>query len=197
MPIDAFLFGGRRATVVPLVTEAFDWEHGVFLGATMSVEKTAAADGDRRRAPLRPDGDAAVLRLQHGRLLRPLAEGRRSATGAKLPKIFLVNWFRKDDEGNFVWPGFGENIRVLEWIFRRTEGQGEAVDTPIGLVPAEGEIDIEGTTVSPDDMRLLLEVEPEAVKAQLPQVEEHLARFGDRLPDSLQSQLEALKERLG
>jgi phosphoenolpyruvate carboxykinase (GTP) len=117
--------------------------------------------------------------------------------GAKLPKVFLVNWFRKDDEGNFVWPGFGDNIRVLEWIFRRTEGEGEAVDTPIGGVPAEGEIDIQGANVNPDDMRLLLEVDPEAVKAQLPQVEEHLARFGDGLPDALRSQLEALKQRMG
>jgi phosphoenolpyruvate carboxykinase (GTP) len=116
--------------------------------------------------------------------------------GAKLPKIFLVNWFRKNDDGNFAWPGFGENIRVLEWVFRRVDGEGKVVDTPIGRVPAEGEIDIEGTSLSEEDMRLLLEVDPEAVKEQLPQVEEHLARFGDRLPDDLQGQLETLKERL-
>ena len=133
VPIGAFLFGGRRATVVPLVTEAFDWEHGVFLGATMSVETTAAAAGDGRRAAPRPDGDAAVLRLQHGRLLRALAGDRRERDAAKLPKIFRVNWFRKDDDGQFLWPGFGENIRVLEWIFRRCDGEGEAVETPIGL----------------------------------------------------------------
>ena len=196
VPIDAFLFGGRRATVVPLVTEAFDWEHGVFLGATMSVEKTAAADG--KVGELRFDPMAMLpfcgynMADYFGHWLK-VAERE----GATLPKVFLVNWFRKDDEGNFVWPGFGDNIRVLEWVFRRCEGQGEAVETAIGRVPAEGEIDIEGTTVSADDMKVLLEVDPEAVKSQLPQVEEHLARFGDRLPAPLQAQLEALKERLG
>jgi phosphoenolpyruvate carboxykinase (GTP) len=196
VPIDAFLFGGRRATVVPLVTEAFDWEHGVFLGATMSVEKTAAADG--KVGELRFDPMAMLpfcgynMADYFGHWLE-VAERE----GANLPKVFLVNWFRKDDEGNFVWPGFGDNIRVLEWIFRRCDGEGEAVDTPIGRVPAQGEIDAEGTKVSADDMRLLLEVDPEAVESQLPQVEEHLARFGDRLPDQLQAQLEALKQRLG
>jgi phosphoenolpyruvate carboxykinase (GTP) len=124
-----------------------------------------------------------------------LKTGRRE--GAELPKVFLVNWFRKDADGEFVWPGFGDNIRVLEWVFRRCDGEGEAVDSPIGRVPAQGEIDIEGTSLDADDMRLLLEVDPEGVKAQLPQLEEHLARFGDRLPDELQSQLEALKNRLG
>jgi phosphoenolpyruvate carboxykinase (GTP) len=126
-----------------------------------------------------------------------LASGRRE--GARLPKVFLVNWFRKDDEGNFVWPGFGENIRVLEWVFRRCEGEGEGetVDTPIGRVPAEGQIDIDGTALSEEDMRLLLEVDPDAVRSQLPQVEEHLARFGDRLPKEIGEQLEALKRRLG
>jgi phosphoenolpyruvate carboxykinase (GTP) len=117
--------------------------------------------------------------------------------GAKLPKIFLVNWFRRDDDGNFVWPGFGENIRVLEWIFRRCDGESEADETPIGRVPAEGEINIDGTSLSAEDMRLLLEVDPEAARAQLPQVEEHLARFGDRLPNQIQEQLDALKKRLG
>jgi phosphoenolpyruvate carboxykinase (GTP) len=196
VPIDAFLFGGRRATVVPLVTEAFDWEHGVFLGATMSVEKTAAAAG--KVGELRFDPMAMLpfcgynMADYFGHWL-----GIAEREGAKLPKIFLVNWFRKDSDGDFVWPGFGDNIRVLEWIFRRVDGEGEAIDTAIGRVPAEGEIDVDGTSVTEDDMRLLLEVDPEAVKAQLPQVEEHLARFGDRLPDQLQAQLEALKERLG
>jgi phosphoenolpyruvate carboxykinase (GTP) len=196
VPIDAFLFGGRRATVVPLVTEAFDWKHGVFLGATMSVETTAAAAG--QVGELRFDPMAMLpfcgynMADYFGHWLKT---GRRE--GAQLPKVFLVNWFRKDADGEFVWPGFGDNIRVLEWVFRRCDGEGEAVDSPIGLVPAQGEIDIEGTSLDEDDMRLLLEVDPEGVKAQLPQLEEHLARFGGRLPDELQSQLEALKKRLG
>src|ERR671931_2237084 len=176
VPISAFLFGGRRATVVPLVTEAFDWEHGVFLGATMSVETTAAAAGEVGKLRFDP---MAMLPFCGYNMADYFGHWLRTAErdGAKLPRIFLVNWFRKDDEGNFVWPGFGDNIRVLELIFRRVDGEGEVVDTPIGRVPAEGEIDIDGTTVSPDAMRLLLDVDPDAVKAQLPQVEEHLARF--------------------
>ena len=163
VPIDAFLFGGRRATVVPLVTEAFDWEHGVFLGATMSVEKTAAADG--KVGELRFDPMAMLpfcgynMADYFGHWLK-IAERE----GGNLPKVFLVNWFRKDDDGNFVWPGFGDNIRLLEWIFRRCDGESAAEETPIGRVPAAGEINIEGTSLSAEDMRLLLEVDPEAVK---------------------------------
>jgi len=196
VPIDAFLFGGRRATVVPLVTEAFDWEHGVFLGATMSVEKTAAAEG--AVGELRFDPMAMLPFCGYNMadyFAHWLKVGGRE--GAKLPRIFLVNWFRKDDDGNFIWPGFGENIRVLEWVFRRCGDEGETVETPIGLVPAEGEIDIEGANVGAEEMKTLLTVDPDAVKEQLPQVEEHLARFGDDLPDALSSQLEALKSRLG
>ena len=135
VPIDAFLFGGRRATVVPLVTEAFDWEHGVFLGATMSLGDDRGRRRRGRQAALRPDGDAAVLRLQHGRLLRPLARRSAREHADQMPRIFVVNWFRKDDDGKFLWPGFGENSRVLEWVFRRCDGEGETVETPIGLVP--------------------------------------------------------------
>jgi len=196
VPIDAFLFGGRRATVVPLVTEALDWEHGVFQGATMSVETTAAAAG--KVGELRFDPMAMLPFCGYNMadyFGHWLEVGRRK--GAKLPKIFLVNWFRKDDDGKFVWPGFGENIRVLEWIFRRCDGDGEAVETPIGLVPAEGEINTDGIDVSDEDMKLLLTVDPEAVKDQLPQVVEHLARFGDRLPKEIDAQLDALKQRLG
>jgi len=196
VPIDAFLFGGRRATVVPLVTEALDWEHGVFQGATMSVETTAAAAG--KVGELRFDPMAMLPFCGYNMadyFGHWLEVGRRK--GAKLPKIFLVNWFRKDENGDFVWPGFGENIRVLEWIFRRCDGAGEAVETPIGQVPAEGEIDTDGIDVSDEDMKVLLTVDHEDVKAQLPQVVEHLARFGDRLPKEIDEQLEALKKRLG
>ena len=180
---------------MPLVFQATGWNHGVYVGSAMASETTAAATGavgQVRRDPM------AMLPFCGYNMADYFEHWLKTAErdGAKLPKIFLVNWFRKDDEGNFVWPGFGDNIRVLEWIFRRCDGDGETVDTPIGRVPAEGEIDAEGTKVSADDMRLLLEVDPEAVKAQLPQVEEHLARFGDRLPDQLQKQLKALKERL-
>ena len=149
-----------------------------------------------RRAALRPDGDAALLRLRHGALLRQhwLETGRRE--GAVLPKIFMVNWFRKDDDGNFLWPGFGENSRVLAWIFRRCDDEGEAVETPIGLVPAKDALDMSGLDLSDDALEQLLAVDPEEWKAQLPQVHEHFAQFGDTLPDELRAQLDALERRL-
>jgi len=196
VPIDAFLFGGRRATVVPLVTEAVDWEHGVFLGATMSVETTAAQAGEVGQLRFDPMAMLPFLGYNMADYFRYWLEtGRRQ--GAKLPKIFLVNWFRKDAEGEFIWPGFGENVRVLKWIFERCDGKGEAVDTPMGLVPAQGQIVIEGTKLTDAQMRELLRVDPEAVKEQLPQVREHLARFGDHLPQELSAKLEALDRRLG
>jgi phosphoenolpyruvate carboxykinase (GTP) len=197
VPIDAFLFGGRRGTVVPLVTEAFDWEHGVFLGATMSVETTAAAAGEVGK--LRFDPMAMLpfcgynMADYFGHWLRIGGEADRE----KLPKVFYVNWFRKDDEGNFIWPGFGENSRVLEWICRRCDGEGDAEETPVGLVPTVPALDTKGLDVSEGDLRRLLAVEPKEVEAQLPQVEAHLAQFGDRLPDEIRAQLEALKKRLG
>jgi phosphoenolpyruvate carboxykinase (GTP) len=124
-----------------------------------------------------------------------LEMGRRHPD--KMPRVFLVNWFRKDENGKFIWPGFGENSRVLEWIFRRCERGGETVETPLGLVPAPGDLDTQGLDLAPDDLQQLLEVDPELVRDQLPQVEEHLARFGDRLPDEIGAQLESLRHRLG
>jgi phosphoenolpyruvate carboxykinase (GTP) len=196
VPIDAFLFGGRRATVVPLVTEAFDWEHGVFLGATMSSETTAAATG--KVGQLRFDPMAMLPFCGYNMadyFGHWLAMGREHPN--QMPRIFVVNWFRKDSDGKFLWPGFGENSRVLEWIFRRCAGEAEAVETPIGLVPAEGEINIDGIAVSPEAIRELLTVDADALRDQLPQVEEHLARFGDDLPQEVRDQLRALKARLG
>jgi phosphoenolpyruvate carboxykinase (GTP) len=197
VPIDAFLFGGRRATVVPLVREAFDWEHGVFLGATMSSEMTAAAFGTVGQLRFDPFamlpfcGYNMADYFQHW-----LAIGAKG-DAAKLPRIFYVNWFRKDDDGKFLWPGYGENSRVLEWVFRRCDGEAEAVETAIGLVPAEGALNTDGLDVSAEEMRELLTVDAEAVKAEMPQVEEHLAKFGDRLPSEVSRQLDALKQRLG
>jgi phosphoenolpyruvate carboxykinase (GTP) len=117
--------------------------------------------------------------------------------GAELPRVFYVNWFRKDGEGKFLWPGFGENSRVLEWVFRRCDGEAEAVETPVGLLPAEGEINTEGLDISPEAMRELLSVDLDKVKEQLPQVKAHLAEFGERLPAEIGTQLEALEARLG
>jgi phosphoenolpyruvate carboxykinase (GTP) len=197
VPIDAFLFGGRRASAVPLVTEAFDWEHGVFLGATMSVETTAAAAGEVGKLRFDP---MAMLPFCGYNMADYLDHWLRQASDhdpEKLPRIFLVNWFRKDAEGNFIWPGYGDNSRVLEWIFRRCDGEGETQETQIGLVPAEGDLDTEGLDITRDEMAELLRIDPELLREQLPQLKEHLARFGERLPDGIRRQLEALEQRIG
>src|SRR5947209_18113929 len=170
VPISAIIFGGRRATLMPLVFEAFNWQHGVFLGATMASETTAAATsavGVVRQDPM------AMLPFcgynmgdYFGHWLRM---GERE--GAKLPRIFYVNWFRKDENGKFLWPGYGENSRVLAWVFRRCEGQAEALETPVGLVPplGKGGIDVDGLEVCEEAMHALLEVDVEAWKLHLPQ----------------------------
>jgi phosphoenolpyruvate carboxykinase (GTP) len=195
VPIDAFLFGGRRASTVPLVSEAFDWNHGVFLGATMSVETTAAAAGEVGRLRFDP---MAMLPFCGYNMADYFAHwlklGERK--GAKLPRIFLVNWFRKDADGKFLWPGFGDNSRVLAWIFRRCAGEAEAVSSPLGLLPAEGEISTDGLDISAEAMRELISADVELMREQLPQTKEHLAKFGERLPDEVGAQLEALEERL-
>jgi phosphoenolpyruvate carboxykinase (GTP) len=195
-PFDACLFWGRRATVVPLVTEAFDWEHGVFMGAIMGSEKTAAAAG--KVGQLRFDPMAMLpfcgyhMADYFGQWL---ATGRRE--GAQLPKIFMVNWFRKDDRGRFLWPGFGDNSRVLAWVFERCDDAGGARETPIGLVPAEDALDTSGLELAPGALEKLLGVDLEEWREQLPRLHEHFATFGDKLPDELATQLEALERRLG
>ena len=196
VPIDAFLFGGRRATVVPLVQEAFDWEHAVFMGATMSSETTAAAAGAVGQLRFDP---MAMLPFCGYNMADYFAHWLKlgKQEGVELPRVFYVNWFRKDADGKFLWPGFGENSRVLEWVFRRCEGTAEAVETPIGLLPAEGEIDTSGLEISDEAMADLLSVDVDLVKAQLPQVQEHLAKFGDKLPAEVSAQLQALEQRLG
>jgi phosphoenolpyruvate carboxykinase (GTP) len=196
VPIDAFLFGGRRASVVPLVREAFDWEHGVFLGATMSSEMTAAAFGTVGQLRFDPFAMLPFCGYHMADYFAKwLAIGERGDAD-KLPRIFYVNWFRKDADGSFLWPGFGENSRVLEWIFRRLDGQGEAVETPIGNVPAEGELNLEGLDISPQAIRELITVDTAKLRDELPQVREHLAKFGDRVPAALHDQLAALAARL-
>jgi phosphoenolpyruvate carboxykinase (GTP) len=196
VPIDAFLFGGRRATVVPLVFEARDWEHGVFLGSIMGSEKTAAAAGGLGELRFDPMAMLPFCGYDMADYFGHwLAMGRRE--GAQLPRIFMVNWFLKDDEDNYLWPGFGENSRVLEWVFRRCDDEAEAVETPVGLVPAEGAIDLSGLDLAPGAMERLLRVDPEKWRAQLPHIQQHFAQFGDGLPGELRAQLDALEERLG
>jgi phosphoenolpyruvate carboxykinase (GTP) len=197
VPIDVMLFGGRRASVVPLVYEARDWEHGVFLGSTMASEKTAAAAGTVGELRFDPMAMLPFCGYNMADYFAHWLEiGRRE--GAKLPKVYYVNWFRKDDDGRFLWPGFGENSRVLAWIFRRSEGKADAVETAIGMVPpvGDGGIDTSGLDISEEAMEQLLDVDPDAWKAQLPQVHEHYAQFGDRLPAEMRAQLEQFEQRL-
>ncbi len=196
VPIDAFLFGGRRATVVPLVAEARDWEHGVFLGATMSSEMTAAAAGGVGQLRFDPFAMLPFAGYNLGDYMGHWLEmGRRE--GARLPKLFYVNWFRKDDDGKFMWPGFGENSRVLEWVFRRCDEEAEAVDSPMGLLPTPRALNTDGLELDPATLERLLAVDADALREQLPQVRAHLERFGDHLPAEVLAQLEGLEQRLG
>jgi phosphoenolpyruvate carboxykinase (GTP) len=196
VPIDAFLFGGRRATVVPLVTEALSWEHGVFRGATMGSEKTAAAAGTVGELRFDP---FAMLPFCGYNMADYFAHWLQigKTPGAKLPKIFYVNWFRKDEEGKFLWPGYGENSRVLAWVFARCAGHGAGAETPIGVIPPVGPegIDTRGVDVSEAAMAELLRADVEEWRGQLPQFHEHFAQF-ENLPEELTAQLKALEERL-
>ena len=197
VPISAMLFGGRRSSVVPLVYEARNWEHGVFLGSTMSSETTAAASGKVGRLRWDPMAMLPFCGYHMADYFRhwlTLAE----RDGAQLPRIFYVNWFRKDENGKFLWPGYGENSRVLAWIFRRCEGKAKAVDTMIGLLPpvGAGGIDTEGLEVTTEAMEELLKVDTAGWKDQLPQMHEHYAEFGDKLPQALRAQLKTLEDRL-
>jgi len=194
--VDAMLFGGRRSTVVPLVTEAFDWEHGVFLGATMSSETTAAQAGQVGELRFDPFAMLPFCGYNMAHYMRHWLEvGRRE--GAQLPRLFYVNWFRKDEDGTrFLWPGFGENSRVLEWVFRRCDGAVEADASLLGLVPRPGDLRTEGLGISEKDMATVLDAPVDELRQQLPQMREHLATFGEDLPDELSAQMDALEKRL-
>jgi phosphoenolpyruvate carboxykinase (GTP) len=195
VPIDAILFGGRRATAVPLVREAFDWEHGVFLGATMSSERTAASTGTVGELRFDPFAMLPFCGYNMADYFNHwLNIGRRP--GAKLPKIFYVNWFRKDTDGRFLWPGYGENSRVLAWIFRRCQDLAGAIETPTGLTPQPAHLDLTGLNLPPETLERLLDVDRGELAAELPQLREHLAQFGDRLPTELQRQLDVLERRI-
>jgi len=197
VPISAILFGGRRASVVPLVFQSFDWQHGVFLGSIMASETTAAAAGAVGKLRRDPFAMLPFCGYNMGDYFGHWLEVGAKADPDKLPKIFYVNWFRKDAEGRWLWPGYGENSRVLEWVFERVSGRGDAVETPIGLVPAPGAIDIEGTSVTKEDMEELLRVDADEWRNELPSIREHLAQFGDHLPKELSDAVEDLERRLG
>ena len=197
VPISAILFGGRRKTTVPLVTEARDWQHGTFMGATMSSEKTAAAAGglgDVRRDPM---AMLPFLGYDAGAYFQHWVDVGKGADADKLPKIFYVNWFRRGDDGRFLWPGFGENSRVLKWCIERMEGTAAAVETAIGYVPTAGQLDLDGVDADRGDVDAALAVDVEEWKAELPLIEEWFDSIGDSLPTAMRDELEALKLRLG
>ena len=195
VPISAFLFGGRRASVVPLVNEALDWEHGVFLGATMASETTAAAVGGVGLLRFDPFAMLPFCGYHMGDYFAHWLEIGK-VKGAKLPKIFYVNWFRKSPEGKWLWPGFGENSRVLKWIFERVDGTAAAEPTAIGNLPAADAIDLKGLDISAAEKQMLLSVDKEGWMKVVPEMKAHFAKFGDRLPKELAAQLEALEARL-
>ena len=196
VPISAILFGGRRRTTVPLVNQAFDWNHGVFLGATMGSETTAAQQSAAGVLRFDPMAMLPFCGYNMGDYFAHWLALGDAADVANLPKIFFVNWFRRDDDGRFLWPGYGENSRVLKWVFERLDGTADAVQTAIGYLPTADAIDTEGLDVSADDMAALLSVDVEGWRSALPQFEAHLAQFGDKLPAELTTQLQKLAASL-
>jgi phosphoenolpyruvate carboxykinase (GTP) len=196
VPISAILFGGRRADTVPLVNEAFDWQHGVFLGATLSSEKTAAAVGGLGEVRRDPMAMLPFIGYNAGDYFQHWIDLGKSADASKLPKIFYVNWFRRGADRHFLWPGFGENSRVLKWIIERIEGKATAVDTPIGRVPTPDQLDLSGLRIPLADVAASLAVHPDEWRAELPRIEQWFDKIGDTLPSSLRDELDALKVRL-
>lgn len=195
VPIDAILFGGRRGTTFPLITEAFNWNHGTFLGATMSSEKTAAATGGLGELRRDPMAMLPFCGYHMGDYFQHWIDMGNEG-GDNMPKIFYVDWFRKGKDGHWLWPGFGENSRVLKWIVERCAGLAEADETEIGLLPTRRCLDLEGINVNEDDLYELLHVDHEAWVREFPSIEEHLEKFGDRLPRELTHELEQLKKRI-
>ncbi len=196
VPISAILFGGRRATTVPLVTESLSWEHGVFLGSIMSSEKTAAAAGTVGEVRFDPIAMLPFTGYNVGDYLAHwLSIGGRTDAD-KLPKLFWVNWFRRDDQRKFLWPGFGDNARVLKWVLERVNGEGDAIETAIGRVPAASGIDTSGLDLDDVKLQQLLEVDEDEWREELPLIEAHFAAIGERLPQELQDELASLEKRL-
>ena len=196
VPISAILFGGRRKTTVPLVTQARDWQHGVFIGATLGSEQTAAAEGTVGAIRRDPMAMLPFLGYNAGDYCQHWLDLGKNADESQLPKIFFVNWFRRGADGRFLWPGFGENSRVLKWIIERVEGKAGGVSTPIGTVPGAGDLDVSDLDVDSADVAEALAVDPTEWRAELPQIEEWFAFLGEKLPTSVRDEFEALKQRL-
>ena len=197
VPISAILFGGRREDTIPLVYEAFNWQHGTFLGSIVSSERTAAADGVVGKIRHDPFAMLPFCGYNMGDYFAHWLNIGKESSADKLPKIFYVNWFRKDENGNFIWPGFGENIRVLKWIFERTESNNDkAVKSEIGYIPEKGAIDISGIDISENEMEMLFSIDKDKWKAEVEDIEEYFKIFGDKLPEGLKEELSTLEKRL-
>ena len=196
VPISAILFGGRRKTTVPLVTQARDWQHGVFIGATLGSEKTAAAEGQVGTVRRDPMAMLPFLGYNAGDYCQHWLNLGKNADESKLPKIFFVNWFRRGGDGRFLWPGFGENSRVLKWVIDRVEGKANGVSTPIGIVPAVEDLDLGGLEVDAADVAEALAVDPAEWRAELPDIEEWFAFLGEKLPTGVRDEFDALRQRL-
>jgi phosphoenolpyruvate carboxykinase (GTP) len=197
VPIDAILFGGRRKTTIPLVTEARDWVHGTFMGATLSSETTAAATGAVGVVRRDPMAMLPFIGYNAGDYFNHWVKMGKEHDASKMPRIYYVNWFRRDEDGGFLWPGFGENSRVLKWIVERIDGQAEAIETPIGHVPTAASLDTDGLDMSEKDLEEVLAVDVEEWKAEIPQITEWFEKFGNDLPATLWTELDGLKARLG
>src|SRR3954464_14817047 len=198
VPIDAILFGGRRPTTVPLVTEARDWAHGTFMGATLSSETTAPAPGPAGVVRRDPMAMLPFIGYNAADYFSHWIEVGKQHDADKLPRIFYVNWFRRDQDGGFLWPGFGENSRVLKWVIERIEGTAAAVETPIGRVPTPESLDVEGLGLTDEQVQQVLAVDPAEWRAELPQIQEWFEKIGsDKVPTTLWTELDGLKARLG
>lgn len=196
VPISAILFGGRRRTTVPLVTEANDWDHGVFLGSMMASEKTAAAEGTQGELRFDPMAMLPFCGYNYGDYFAHWLSMKDRTDVSKLPKIFFVNWFRRDEDGRFLWPGFGENSRVLKFVFERCDGNGDVVDTAIGKLPTRSALDLDGLDIDDADLDAILSVDTVGWKGAIPQIRDHFAQFGDKLPDELNSAVDRLEAAL-
>jgi len=196
VPISAILFGARRKTTVPLVTQANDWQHGVFIGATMGSEQTAAAEGKVGTVRRDPMAMLPFLGYNVGDYFQHWIDLGKNSDESKLPKIFFVNWFRRGHDGRFLWPGFGENSRVLKWIIERVEGRANGESTPIGIVPSAEDLDLDGLDVAPADVEQALTVNAEEWRKELPQIEEWFEFVGEKLPTGIKDEFDALKHRL-
>ena len=197
VPLSAILFGGRRPGTIPLVNEAFDWEHGVFLGSTCGSETTAAALGQTGVLRRDPFAMLPFCGYNMGDYFNHWLSFAKRTERSKLPKVYFVNWFRKDADGKFLWPGYGENSRVLKWICERVEGTGTAEETPIGYIPKNGALDLDGLNLANGNMEELLAVDVDGWKKEIADVEANYTKFGTRLPEALKAQLDGLRQRLG